>query len=628
MIPMRDGVRLAADVYRPAGDDGAPVDDPFPALLLRTSFDKSHPEWIPVRQFYPAGGYVLVIQDLRSRFRSEGDGRYYHTANPWEGEDGYDTIEWIAEQPWCSGSVGTLGSSHRGIVQTVAALHRPPHLAAQWVEQAPTNIYAHEAREGGAMALHMAAAIHNHALDAHELRDNPEGVRAVIDALRNMRDWFNSMPFKPGETGLAAAPYLEETLFNYYYRGEYDDWWGNENCDQEQYLDRHADIPVVLSGGWWDPFAKASTSLYFELTRRNNSPVRLLMGPWSHGGLRSDDSHVGDVDFGQDSVWGMEKFNAARIAWYDRWLKDAENGADAGPPVEIFIMGGGDGRRNASGRLNHGGRWRFEEAWPLARTLSTPMYLHADGRLSAKSPQEKVASLSFEFDPEHPVPTLGGSVASFSELPKVEDGGPTFDEIPPFLERANRILPYVRSLVQPGPMHQRERSGLMACRPPYPLLSDRDDVLVFQTEPLEEELEVTGPVEVKLWISSSALDTDFTAKLLDVYPLSDDYPDGYHMNLVDSILRCRYRNSWTKPEMMNLHGTYPITIKLPPTSNLFKAGHRIRLDVSSSNFPRFDVNPNTGEPVGRHVRMVQATNTVHLDQENPSHVVLPFIPSR
>ena len=201
MMPMRDGIRLAADIYLPAAEGGGPVEGPCPALLIRTSWDKSNEEWDDVRAYYPRRGYALVIQDLRSRFKSEGDGRYYHTANPWEGEDGYDTVEWIAAQPWCSGPVGTLGSSHRGIVQTVMALHRPPNLGAQWVEQAPTNIYAHEAREGGAMALHMAAAIHNHALDAQELRDNPEGVRRVIETFRNMGEWLASTPWRRGETG-------------------------------------------------------------------------------------------------------------------------------------------------------------------------------------------------------------------------------------------------------------------------------------------------------------------------------------------------------------------------------------------------------------------------------------------
>ena len=178
----------------------------------------------------------------------------------------------------------------------------------------------------------------------------------------------------------------------------------------------------------------------------------------------------------------------------------------------------------------------------------------------------------------------------------------------------------------PGPMHQRERPALLGSQPPYPLLADRPDVLVLQTAPLEEDAEVTGAVEVTLWVSSSTVDTDFTVKLLDVYPESEDWSDGFHMNLADTIPRCRYRDSWTEPEMMATSEVYPITLKLPPVSNLFVAGHRIRLDVSSSNFPRFDVNPNTGEPMGRHTHTAQAENTVYLDRHRPSHAVLPVIP--
>ena len=627
MIPMRDGVRLAADIYRPAADDDGPEKGPCPALLIRTSWDKSNEEWDDVRDYYPRRGYALVIQDLRSRFKSEGDGRYYHTANPWEGEDGYDTVEWIAAQPWCSGPVGTLGSSHRGIVQTVMALHRPPHLGAQWVEQAPTNIYAHEAREGGAMALHMAAAIHNHALDAQELRDNPDGVRRVIETFRNMGEWLASTPWRRGETGLADAPCLEETLFNYYTRGEYDEWWANENNDQEPYLDRHADLPVAISGGWWDPFSDASTRLFAELRRRNDSPVRLVMGPWAHGGMRSDASHEGDADYGADAPWGMAEFNRVRGRWYDRWLKGDENGVEDDPPVLIFVMGGGDGTKNDDGRLNHGGSWRAEPDWPIARTRQWRLNLHCDGSLSGDAHDPDAPSLTYTFDPENPVPSLGGNMASFSALPKPEDGGPVYDEIPPFGERAAAVLPHVISTVPTGPMHQREQPGLVACRPPWPLLSDRPDVLSFQTPLLKEDVEVTGPITLRLWVSSSAPDTDFTAKLLDIYPRNYDYPEGYHLNLVDSILRCRYRESWTEPVMMAPGEVYPITIALPPTSNLFKAGHRIRLDISSSNFPRFDVNPNTGEAMGRHTRMQTAKNSVFVDQQHPSHIILPVIPT-
>jgi len=624
---MRDGVRLAADILLPSGVKGSSTGEKVPALLVRTSWDKSNTEYDTVRRYYPRHGYAVVIQDLRNRFKSEGDGRYYHTANEWEGRDGYDTVEWIAAQPWCNGRIGTFGSSHRGIVQTVMALHRPPHLVAQWIEQAPTNIYAHEAREGGAMALQMAAAIHNHALESHELRDNPDGVRAVIDAFQNMGHWLASTPWRRGETGIAAAPCLEETLFNYYQRGEYDEWWAQESNDQEPYLDRHADLPVVVSGGWFDPFAVASANLFVELTRRNKSPVHLVMGPWAHGGIQGDATNEGDADFGEGSPWGMAKFNEVRRNWYDRWLKEIENGVDDEPPVLIFVMGGGDGSRNREGRINHGGVWRTEEAWPIERENQMELFLHQDGALVNEAPAAEEASSTYVFDPERPVPSLGGSMASFSSLPHPNVGGPVFDKIPPFGERANAVLPYVVSLVPTGPMHQRERPGLIACEPPYPLLADRSDVLVFQTHPLEEDIEITGPVEVHLWISSTAPDTDFTAKLLDIYPPSQDYPDGYHLNLMDSILRTRYRNSWTEPKMLVPGTAYPIVISLPPTSNLFKAGHRIRLDISSSNFPRFDVNPNTGEAMGRHTRVQNATNTVFMDRHRSSRLLLPKIPS-
>ena len=322
----------------------------------------------------------------------------------------------------------------------------------------------------------------------------------------------------------------------------------------------------------------------------------------------------------------MSKFNPIRRRWFDRWLKDETNGVEDDPPILLFVMGGGDGKKNNDGRLNHGGKWRTEREWPLAKTEFTNFYLHPNGTLSTNAPATDDASITYTFDPNNPVPTLGGNVAGFSVIDKPEEGGPTFDEAPPPGQQADTILQHSYSLVTPGPMHQREQSGLLACSEPYPLLSDRSDVITFQTDPLTEDVEVTGPIEVHLNISSTAPDTDFTAKLLDIYPPSNDYPDGYHMNLCDSILRTRYRNSWTEPEFMSPGEVYPITIELTPTSNLFKSGHRIRVDISSSNFPRFDINPNTGEAMGRHTRTQVAQNTIHLNTNHPSRIVLPVVP--
>ncbi len=619
MVPMRDGVRLATDIYRPALDSEL-VAGAFPTILGRTSYDKNSPQmWVePVAEFFTRRGYVTVIQDLRGRHRSEGTGQYFHTANVNEGHDGYDTVEWIAAQPWSSGRVGTVGSSHGAIVQSVMALYRPPHLTAMWQDVGPTNIYAHEAREGGAMALHMFGALFLHAHDAQEIRGDPVAKDSIARAMECMRELVFSTPFKPGHTPLAVTPNLEKTLFNYYYRGEYDEFWGQDCCDQERYFDRHADAPSVFSGGWYDPFSVATTNYFATMCKQNKTPQRLVMGPWNHGGMRGGGaSYVGDVDFGPDAAWGDRIYNEERLCWFDRWLKDVPNRLEEDPPVRIFVMGGGDGRRNREGHLNHGGVWRSEKEWPLARTKYTAYYLHTSGCLSPDMPRENDPSARFLHDPANPVPTIAANVTGFYELVALGEG-----MAPQYTSPRARM----RSIVMDGAAHQKEEPGMVGAKPPYLPLAARPDVLVFQTSPLDQDMEVTGTIVVKLWISSSAVDTDFTAKLIDVYPPNEDYPAGYHMNLVDSIIRTRYRNGWEQAKLMEPGEVYQVQIALPPTCNIFKTGHRIRVDISSSNFPRFDINPNTGEPMGRHTDTVVAHNTVYLDRDRPSHIVLPIIP--
>ncbi len=617
MTPMRDGVRLAADVYRPALD-GQPLPGPLPAILGRTSYDKRWRQlWVePVAEYFTPRGYVVVIQDLRGRRASEGVGQYFHTANAREGEDGYDTVEWVASQPWSNGRVGMTGSSHGGIVQTVAQLARPPHLTAVWVDVAPTNIFAHEAREGGAMALWMFSALFLHAHDAPEIAGDPAARWAVLEGWKNMRELVGSMPFEPGSTPLRAVPNLEKTLFDYYYRGEYDEFWEMEACNQEPHFHRAADIPGVFSGGWYDPFAAAMTGQYEAMSSKNRTPQRLDMGPWNHGGRRSGQTWAGGVDFGPEAAYGVEGYGAQRLRWFDRWLKGIPNGVEDDPPVRIFVMGGGSGRRNEAGRLDHGGRWRHEREWPIARTRRVTYYLRSGGGLSTGRPEEDAPPVSFTHDPERPVPTISATGA-VSELTPFPEG---FD----FLTGDPRD--YMRPIFPDGGAHQKERPGLVGARHPYPRLADRPDVLVFQTEPLRSDVEVTGSVEVNMWVSSSAVDTDFTAKLLDVYPPSEAFPEGYHLNLADSIIRARYRSGFERAEMMEPGGVYRVRVALPPVSNLFKAGHRIRLDVAGSNFPRFDVNPNTGEPMGRHTHTLKARNTVYLDRGRASHAALPIVP--
>ncbi|MEC8832702.1 MAG: CocE/NonD family hydrolase, partial [Bacteroidota bacterium] len=257
-VPMRDDVMLATDIYCPVAN-GKRLEGVFPTILGRTSYGKNWKSlWVdPVANYFVPKGYVVVIQDIRGRGKSEGVGQYFHTANCNEGIDGYDTVEWIASQTWSNGRVGMTGSSHSGIIQTVASLMNPPHLSAIWVDVAPTNIFAHEAREGGSMALWMFAALFLHAHDAPEISDDLQKRKDVLNGWQNIRNFIKDMPLKPGQTPLKWVPNLEKILFDYYHRGEYDEFWQMECCNQQQHFDRAADIPAVFSGGWYDPFAVA-----------------------------------------------------------------------------------------------------------------------------------------------------------------------------------------------------------------------------------------------------------------------------------------------------------------------------------------------------------------------------------
>ncbi len=266
------------------------------------------------------------------------------------------------------------------------------------------------------------------------------------------------------------------------------------------------------------------------------------------------------------------------------------------PPVRIFVMGGGSGRRNAAGRLEHGGRWIEAQDWPPPGVDFTAFHLHGDGRLDCAQPEAGSAPLSYDFDPSRPVPTIGGAMSSLDPV------------------------------AYAGAWDQTESPDFFGCSPPYLPLASRPDVLVFQTAPLEAPLQVVGPIEAELFVATDGPDTDFTAKLIDMHPPSVDYPKGYGMNLTDGILRLRYAEDPVKPRLRSPGEVVRIRITLFPTANLFLPGHRIRLDISSSNFPKFDVNPNTGEPEGVARRRRIAVNTVFVDRDRSSRVVLPLLP--
>ena len=620
MVPTRDGIRLATDVYRPARD-GELVEGRYPTILCRTPYDKTDKRYSEIADFFVPHGYAVCLQDIRDRYRSEGTGEYFHTTVPHEGEDGYDTVEWIAAQRWSNGRVGTVGSSFAAITQVRAALERPPHLTAIWPDVVPTNSFQHQSREGGAMQLHMFWALFIHAQDAQDIADDPEKQNEVWEDLRRLRELFWETPFRRGQLSLRHVPTLEQALLDYYTRGAYDEFWSSKSNDFTAHWADHADIPGTFTTGWYDGFPHSDTEYFAAMAERNDAPQRLIVGPWSHVGMRGDATYTLDVDFGPDSVWGVRRYFEEQLRYFDRWLKDEPTGVEDDPPVRIFVMGGGSGRRTAEGKFDHGGRWRDEREWPLARTEERVLHLHADGRLDDRRPEGEAEPRRYTYDPAHPVPTIGGNYCAVGELPP--EGAGMEAAWARFLSPVLRL----RNVLTPGPADQKESPEFFASREPYPRLSERRDVLVYETKPLAEPLEVTGRPRVRLWVSSSARDTDFTAKLVDVYPPNEDYPAGYDLLLCDSIVRCRFREGYDHEVFLEPDEVVAVDILLPPTSNVFAAGHRIRVDVSSSNFPRLDLNPNTGEPIGRHTHQLTAEQAVYADAARPSHVVLPVIPA-
>jgi uncharacterized protein len=588
LVPMRDGVRLATDLYRPA-HGGTATPGPFPAILERTPYGKRGLGSVATAKFFARHGYVAAIQDVRGRFAS--DGEWYPFAL--EGPDGYDTVEWLAAQDWCDGKVGTLGLSYSGSDQHALATLAPPHLAALFAAEAMSNYHTGSMRQGGAMELRFLIYAFRMAWDSPQAQANPALREAVKREWDHVAQWLGRTPLKPGASVLRHFPAIERWLLDVLTHGDYDDYWKQHGYNVEEYYAEHADVPIYLLGGWYDSYTRATTDNFRALSAGKQSPVRLIIGPWVHGTATLAQSHAGDVDFGIDAP--LDDYDGLRLRFFDAALKGLDTGIMAEPPVRIFVMGGGSGRRLLTGRLDHGGRWRDEAAWPLRRARPTNYYLHPDGRLRTDPPGEGLASTTYRYDPRDPVPTIGGNISA-----------------------SNEVMP-------PGGYDQRCRPGLYGCQDTLPLAA-RHDILVFDTPPLDADTEVTGPISVHLWASSSAVDTDFTAKLLDVYPPSADYPDGYALNIGDSIIRARYREDRATPTLLTPGEVYPFEIVLYPTSNVFARGHRIRLDISSSNYPRFDVNPNTGEPLGRSRRTLVAENTIHHDAARPSHVTLPIVP--
>jgi putative CocE/NonD family hydrolase len=591
-LAMRDGVRLATDVYLPVRH-GAPADARSPAVLERTPYNKNAAS--ALTRALVAHGYAVVIQDVRGRYASEG--RWSPVRD--DPKDGFDTAEWIGRQPWFDGNLGTMGSSYGGATQHALAIGRAPHLKAMVPRNAMSDFGRYGVRHNGAfelrwfnwvMTLGNAAGTANAVPAAERAAADKAAAPALADMETRVREYVRGLPLRPGTTPLKFAPDYEAWLIEAMSHGDYDEFWKNSGSSVVDHLEEYADVPEYHTTGWYDSWGTPVANLNFvELRKSKKSLQRLIVGPWIHSS--ENRSYAGEAQFTPDAALDLQAFH---IRWYDHWLKGADNGVDREPPVRIYVMGGGDAHKTPEGRIFVGGHWRDEQEWPLARTQTVPYYLQGGGRLGPEKPAD-AAPLRYLFDPRNPVPTLGGNVSSQG------------------------------TLMFQGAADQRCRPDFWLCSDSRPL-SARNDVLVFQTPPLEAPLEVTGRLVVKLWASSSAPDTDFTAKLIDVYPPNADFPGGVDLNVADSIVRARYRHGPGKAELLKPGVPDEFTIEMYPTSLVFARGHRIRLDVSSSNFPRFDVNPNTGEPLNDNRRWQTAENTVYLDARHPSRIVLPVIP--
>jgi putative CocE/NonD family hydrolase len=600
MVRARDGIGLATDIYRPDGGG------PFPVILERTPYDKSAPSRsertaaaatprsrAEVAAYFVAHGYAVAYQDCRGRYRSEGRFTKYLS----EAEDGFDALAWLVKQPWCNGRIATMGLSYSAHTQMALGCLDPPGLAAQFLDCGGfSNAYRSGIRHGGAFDLKQATWAWRNALA--DARD-PE-TRATL-AAQDIPAWFARLPghgWHRGESPVSAAPDYEDYLFEQWSHGAFDEFWWQPGIYAEGYYDRYADVPTVHLSGWYDPYARTAMENYQGLTHAGRQPAQLILGPWTHGDRSL--SYAGDVDFGPAAAVDSnlaEDFFDLRRRWFDRWVKGLDNGIDREPAVRVFVMGGGSGRKTPAGRLDHGGVWREAADWPLPETQWTRFYLQPDRSLATALPDDGAAPLAFSADPHDPVPTIGGAMSS---------GEP---------------------VMRAGAYDQRTGPGLFGARPPYGPRSERPDVLSFATPPLAEDLEVAGPLELHLWVASDGPDADVHAKLVDVYPPNEDYPHGFAMNLSEGLLRLRYRDSWEAPTPMRPGEVYAVRIAMFPIANLFRRGHRLRLDIAGSNFPHFDVNPNSGEPEGSSEQPRKATTQIFVDQPRASFLTAPVIPA-
>lgn len=588
MVPMSDGTKLATDIYFPV--EKIVNGKKYPVIFHRTPYNKEINVMDAVNLFCK-NGYVVIYQDCRGRYKSEGKFTKYVN----EPQDGYDAVEWIARQLWSNGKIGMRGGSYLAHVQASAAKLNPPHLSTIILTVGGiSNGWKHAIRDHGAFCQKQLTW----AFSNLQKETNDPVVKEMFKT-EKVGDWLHQLPLKKGLSPLAVSPEIEDYIFEMMTHTDYDDYWKQMGVNWMEYYPQTSDIPMIHVSGWYDNYCQTAIDNYLGLSSIKKSPVRLMIGPWMHGTF--DKSYSGDVDFGIAAT--IPEYNLEwHLRWYDYFLKGINNSVANDPAVKVFVMGTGDGHKDENGRIFHGGYWKTSIKWPFPETKYTNYYLHQNGLLSSTLPDRNEQPITFTYDPENPVPTIGGAMASTEPI----WSGGAFDQ---------REKPYSGD----------PKKGFYGSKPPWLPLKARKDVMVYQTDLLESDVQVIGPIIIKLHASSNCLDTDFTAKLVDVYPPSAGFPSGFEMNITDGIIRARYRNSPEKAELMEPGKTYEFTIEPFSTANVFKKGHRIRVDISSSNFPNYDANPNTGEPLGFNTTVKKANNTIYHSSESPSFIILPIV---
>ncbi len=535
-------------------------DGKFPVLLQRTPYDKRG----DVSFGYKAAskGYVAIVQDVRGRYTSEGE---WYTFR-YESQDGYDTVEWAAALPYSNGKVGMWGGSYVGATQMLAAIAHPPHLAGICPVVTASNYHRNWTYQGGAFEQWFdqswTSGLAQDTLN-RQVQKRTNAMNGVLQLPLTEYPLFNERGAHDTNSTPVLAPYYLDWLAH----PNFDEYWKRWSIE-----DHYGEItvPALHTAAWYDLFQDGSLRNYEGIGKHGGSEAArkgqhllIIIGGHAGGGRK-----IGDVDFGAAAAQFDE--DDVTLAWYDYLFKGAQN-EFAKKPVRIFVMGTNE--------------WRDEDEWPLKRAKERRYFLHSskganslngDGVLSTDAPSANEASDHYVYDPANPVPTIGGPLCC--------------DSIH----------------LAPGPKDQRPAEG-------------RDDVLVYSTEPFTQDVEVTGHVLLDLYAKSSAVDTDFTGKLVDVWP------NGFAQNLTEGILRARYRDSQEAPELLNPGQVYKLEVDMWSTSNVFRQGHRLRLEVSSSNFPRFDRNLNTGRPAASETHFVSATNTVLHDAEHQSVLRVPVV---